>query len=526
VAPSHVEVALPLPLFRRFTYRVDPGPHGAIPEPGTRVLVPFQRGERIGWVTGPGDPTGIRGIRPVLDILERRPSVPPPLMALARWMAEYYVTPLGLVLRTLVPSVLSDASRDHLILTPAGQAAAGEGSGGLPEARAPGGLSARAGILLHALSGRGGSGTVTALRRQLGRGSPWDAIRELTALGWVEHEMEPPRSPTLRVRKVVRLRFPVPDLARREELFARAVRQRECFELLEGTEGVRELSLLTGEDGFSRSVVAGLEEKGVVEVAEEEILRDPFEGREAPAAPPELTLTPAQRVAVEALVGALARKRPSPFLLHGITGSGKTLVYIHLLREVVERRGRTAIVLVPEIALTPQTVNRFRAWFGEKVAVLHSALSDGERYDEWRLLRSGEKRIVVGARSALFAPLPELGAIVVDEEHDASYKQSEAPRYHARDLAVVRAQREGAVCVLGSATPSLESWRNALEGKFVRLSLPERATGASLPSVEVVDLRTLRKREGKGAGRRPSSLPVWWRQCTPASPGESRGSFS
>ncbi len=484
-----MEVALPLPLYRRFTYGVDPGPHGEIPVPGTRVLVPFRRGERIGWVTGPGDPTGIRGIRPVLDVLERSPSVPPSLLELARWMAEYYVTPLGMVLRTLVPSVLSDASRDHLILTRAGREALEEG---------PGGPSPRAILLLQALAGRGGSGTVSALRRGLGRGSPWEAIRELTALGWVEHEMEPPRPPPLRLRKVVRVRFPVPDLMRREELFSRAARQRECFELLESTEGVRELSLLMGEDGFSRSVVAGLEAKGVVEVGEEEILRDPFEGRAAPEAPQEFPLTPAQARAVEALVGALDRERPSPFLLHGVTGSGKTLVYIHLLREVVERRGRTAIVLVPEIALTPQTVNRFRAWFGEKVAVLHSALSDGERYDEWRRLRSGEKRIVVGARSALFAPLPELGAIVVDEEHDASYKQSEAPRYHARDLAVVRALRERAVCVLGSATPSLESWRNAEEGKFARLSLPERATGASLPTVEVVDLRVLRKRGGDG----------------------------
>ncbi len=482
---SHVEVALPLPLFRTFTYRVD----GPLPPPGTRVLVPFQRGERIGWVVGPGDPSGIRGIRPILDVLEREPSVPVALMELARWMAAYYVTPLGVVLRSMVPSVLSDASRDHLTLTPEGAAAQAVGS---PES------TPRARELLATLAGRGGTATVSALRRELGKGSPWNAVRELTSRGLVEHEMEPPRGPTLKIRKVVRVRHPAPDLMERETLFRRASRQRECFELLETAEGARELAILTGEDGFSRSVVTGLEEKGLVVVEEEELLRDPFQGREAPGPPPKFNLIPAQAVAVASLVAGLDQEPPAPFLLHGITGSGKTLVYIHLLKEVVEKRNRTAIVLVPEIALTPQTVGRFRAWFGEKVAVLHSALSDGERYDEWRQLRSGEKRIVVGARSALFAPLPDLGAIVVDEEHDGSYKQSEAPRYQARDLAVLRAHREGAVCVLGSATPSLESWRNAASGKFTILSLPERATGASLPAVEVVDLRTLRKEGGTG----------------------------
>src|SRR4029079_322530 len=162
---------------------------------------------------------------------------------------------------------------------------------------------------------------------------------------------------------------------------------------------------------------------------------------------------------------AIARLASAPpghvALLHGVTGSGKTLVYLELLRHVVNERGQSAIVLVPEIALTPQTVSRFRAVFGDKVAVLHSALSDGERYDAWLALRRGEKRIAVGARSAIFAPLRNIGAIIVDEEHEGSYKQAESPRYHARELAIVRARNEGAVVVLGSATPSLESWTNA-----------------------------------------------------------------
>src|SRR5438045_186341 len=182
-------------------------------------------------------------------------------------------------------------------------------------------------------------------------------------------------------------------------------------------------------------------------------------------------------------------EKGSVFLLHGITGSGKALVYIELLRTLVDARNKSAIVLVPEIALTPQTVARFRGAFGDRVAVLHSALSDGERYDAWLALRRGEKRIAVGARSAIFAPLTNLGAIIVDEEHESSYKQGEAPRYHAREVAIVRARTEGAIVVLGSATPSLESWTNAATGKYTLLTLPERVGGGKLPKVEVVDLR-------------------------------------
>jgi primosomal protein N' (replication factor Y) (superfamily II helicase) len=175
----------------------------------------------------------------------------------------------------------------------------------------------------------------------------------------------------------------------------------------------------------------------------------------------------------------------------------------------VERQGRTAIVLVPEIALTPQTVGRFKAVFGDRVAVLHSALSDGERYDEWRALRAGEKRIVVGARSAVFAPLPDLGAIVVDEEHEGSYKQGESPRYHAREVAVLRARQAGAVCLLGSATPSLESWKNAQDGKYALLELPSRVAGQPLPPIVTVDLRAERKRRreaGDDAGGDASGI--------------------
>jgi primosomal protein N' (replication factor Y) len=295
----------------------------------------------------------------------------------------------------------------------------------------------------------------------------------------------------------VRLARWLDDLSERDRAFGRARRQREAYEWLEAAGGSADLSAVL-EQGFSRAVVSALEGKRIVAVGDEEVLRDPFQGREA-APPPSHELTPAQRAAVDTILGTLGEPRPRPVLLHGITGSGKTLVYVEALRRVLERGG-TAIVLVPEIALTPQTVTRFRAHFGDLVAVLHSALSDGERYDQWRQLRAGAKRIAVGARSALFAPLPDLGVIVVDEEHDGSYKQSDAPRYHARDLAVVRAGMARAGCVLGSATPSLESWVNAERGKFVLASLPERVGGGRLPRVRVVDLREVRRHAAEEGG--------------------------
>jgi len=244
-------------------------------------------------------------------------------------------------------------------------------------------------------------------------------------------------------------------------------------------------------EGFSRGVIKGLESKRLVGIFDEEQLRDPFANTPV-TKPPVLIPTKDQRNVIDALISALDEDVPIPFLLQGITGSGKTLVYIELLREALDR-GQSAIVLVPEIALTPQTVSRFRAQFDDQVAVLHSGLSDGERYDAWRSLNNGQRRIAVGARSALFAPLSNLGVIVVDEEHDGSYKQSEAPRYLARDLAVVRARQTGAVCVLGSATPSLESWSNARTGKFRHLQLMKRVGGARLPEVRVVDLRVKKR---------------------------------
>jgi primosomal protein N' (replication factor Y) len=201
-----------------------------------------------------------------------------------------------------------------------------------------------------------------------------------------------------------------------------------------------------------------------------------------------LALNPLQARALEVIDEARTSDQFGAFLLHGVTGSGKTEVYLHAIARTLAA-GQSAIVLVPEISLTPQLAARFRARFGDRVAVLHSGLGDRERYDEWQRLRLGEARIALGARSAIFAPVTNLGMVVVDEEHDSSFKQEEGVRYNARDVALVRAQRSAAVCVLGSATPSLESFHAAHTGRYTMLSLPERATPRPLPSVEVIDLR-------------------------------------
>jgi len=289
----------------------------------------------------------------------------------------------------------------------------------------------------------------------------------------------------------------------RDCVFKTAKQQRALFELLESLGGRSPVEHLLDQLKFSPSVLKGLEQRGFVSIEEEIVGRDPFARRPPVQAMPHAP-TREQQAAINALRAGSAGEI---FLLHGVTGSGKTQVYIELLREVVEQRGQSAIVLVPEIALTPQTVDRFRAVFGDKVAVLHSGLSDGERYDAWLALRTGEKRIAVGARSAIFAPLSDVGAIIVDEEHEGSYKQGETPRYHAREAAIVRARNDGAVLVLGSATPSLESWTNAASGKYRLLTLPDRVAGGRLPDIEIVDLRQLTKRMSASRELHTGAMP-------------------
>src|SRR5690348_5620340 len=401
-----VDVALPLPLFRTFTYAVEG--RGEPLDPGTRVLVPFRNRKEIGIVVGAGNARDGITPKPIVSIPDDAPVLDPAMLSLCRWIAQYYIVPLGVALRCALPAALSGAH---------------------------------------------------------------DPV------------------PAQKRRRVARIARELPSLLHRDNIFARVPKQRALFELIESLGGRVAVEHLLERLTFSPSVLKGLVARGVVVIEQDVVARDPFQSRSA-AAQPALVPSRDQEEAIRALRAGAAGET---FLLHGITGSGKTLVYIELLRTIVGQRGQSAIVLVPEIALTPQTVDRFRGAFGDRVAVLHSALSDGERYDAWLALKRGEKRIAVGARSAIFAPLSNLGAIIVDEEHESSYKQGEAPRYHAREVAIVRARTEGAIVVLGSATPSLESWVNAASGKYRRLTLPQRVGGGRLPKIDVVDIRATQK---------------------------------
>ena len=291
-----------------------------------------------------------------------------------------------------------------------------------------------------------------------------------------------PGGPTEAVERVLVLARRVDSLLERDDVFKRAPKRRAAYEAVEALGGSAPIRHLTRQLKLSGGVLEGLVTQGLARIDRVTESRDPFAGLSSPPPP---TLTEDQLRVVAAIQ---ATPIDTPVLLHGVTGSGKTLVYLDVLRGVVAS-GKGAILLVPEIALTPQTVARVRGVFGDQVAVLHSGLSGGERVDAWRALRRGERRVAVGPRSAVFAPVERLGAIVVDEEHDPSYKQNAAPRYSGRDAAVMRARLEGARVILGSATPSLETLDLAAQGRVATCALPQRIGARPLPAVEVVDLK-------------------------------------
>ena len=286
-----------------------------------------------------------------------------------------------------------------------------------------------------------------------------------------------------------------------EKLRRRAPRQAELLEAISKLEKPIRAAELLRQTSLDNQTLRALVKRGLAELREEAVVRDPH-GDEQFIATSNLVLNEEQTHALNEVEQALdAPENARPILLHGVTGSGKTEIYLQAIRAALDR-GRTAIVLVPEISLTPQTVERFKGRFAEAqddVAVLHSHLSEGERHDEWHKIHSGRARIVIGARSAVFAPLKNLGLIVVDEEHETTYKQEEAPRYHARDVAVVRAKIEKCVVVLGSATPSLESYHNATIGKYRLVTLTQRVDQKQMPLMRVVDLRQERRKEKKAA---------------------------
>ncbi|MEE2827556.1 MAG: primosomal protein N' [Myxococcota bacterium] len=467
------ELAIPLPLPGRFHYRV-PQEIDADLKVGQAVCVPFGRRRLTGYVLGIGarPPEGVR-LRDIIEIQTEEPLFPETLVETYEWISNYYFHPLGEVVRTALPAGTRSASRRVVRLLAAGQDQtldAGAAEALLDRLRA----SPRSQLALN-----------TLLRRER---VAQRVIRQAERAGWVEVLQEDGRD-------ITRIRT--------EEFFCLAGSARSARDSFPRRGAVRDrlidyigrfgpVSLAEIRDNFptygaplrqlrERSLLVVESRPVDLEAAERVPLSE--EDRRAPE------LTEEQSRCMESIDAALDAKVFGTFLLHGVTGSGKTEVYLRSAARVLQQGGG-AILLVPEIGLTPQFLGRFRARFGEQqVAVLHSGLSDRERLDEWMRIQRGEARLVVGPRSAVFAPIENLRLLVVDEEHDGSYKQEEGLRYNARDVAVVRARQAGALCILGSATPSLESVRNVIEGRYGLESLTVRVGGRPLPNIELVDLK-------------------------------------
>jgi primosomal protein N' (replication factor Y) (superfamily II helicase) len=465
------EVALPLPLRTTFTYIVP----DALDEPtvtGVRVVVPFRNRAMLGVVLARGDSSDGASLKNVAEILDPLPALSSRLVELGRWVSNYYLAPIGETLRVMLPPSVEVQFDREWRISETGQVRLQE----LQSLPVPGEAEAAERSLLGLIAGRGGVVSDGILRTM--RGAPALANRllrrdELTIQAASRHRRE-------RLQKV---------LVWRDEAVADPSRpaEQKVHRVLAESAGPLPMTSVLRLAGVSRSVVHRLVKEAKL-VITEQVLASEQVSMAADLLSPVRQLNAEQTHALETIRTRLRAGMFHAALLHGVTGSGKTEVYLRAV-EATFSLGRTAIILVPEIALTVWMANLCRAHFGSTVAVLHSGLSDQERAREWWRVRRQEVRIVVGTRSAIFAPLENLGLIVVDEEQESSYKQEEAPRYHGRDVALVRAKLEGAVALLGSATPSLESYQRAREGKYELLCLRSRVENRPMAAVRIADLR-------------------------------------
>lgn len=481
---KYAEVIVDIPsqaVDRPFHYLVPPALEPNL-QPGHRVIVPFGARKLVGYVMGIVDKSPVDEVKPILKILDEEPLLTREMVDLALWLAQHTYSRLVDVLRCLLPPGIHIKSEKYVEIAPEyGTRCINELKERAPKQEA----------VLRYLKEAGGEALWDDILDAAECGAA--VINALAEKGYVtiKYRWTSPAVKKKRVQ-VCRLNVSTGDAAAWVEANRRkAPKQAEVISCLMVMEKPCTASNLAAKAGTTLGTVRALEEKGLIKRYWQEVYRDPY-GEGAAASKP-LTPNPAQRNALEEIKEALDRESPDVFLLRGVTGSGKTEVYLQAIGRVLEL-GKQAIVLVPEISLTPQTVRRFKARFGDRVAVLHSALSAGERFDEWRRIRSGDADIVVGARSAVFAPFTRLGLIVIDEEHEQSYKQEEMPRYHAKDVALWRASRHRAVVVLGSATPAVESTYLAETGAYRQLLLPERIETRPLPPVEIVDMRVELKR--------------------------------
>jgi primosomal protein N' (replication factor Y) len=475
MSASFCNVALPVPLRNTFTYSI---PLRAQVQPGSRVLVPFRKKSLVGVVvdlteTPPAD-TKIREITKVLDLV---PALTPKLIELAHWIAGYYLAPIGEVFRAMLPPVTELTAKREIVLTDAGKALASD----LQQGKFLTELSGSEAEFLQKLLEKRGTLQFASYSKL---GIEPDTLQNLQRRGYVQIQ-ETVKGRKRKVHKVIAWKGK--EATAEKPLGAKEERIRA---LLETERGPLPLPQLLKLAGVSRALIERMLRDGLLESWEESIdpAEDPFD---VGYLPPAHSLNESQERAFGSIRARFELGEFGVQLIHGVTGSGKTEVYLRGVQETLAR-GRTAIVLVPEIALTLWIGRQCRAWFGahfEGVAVLHSALSDVERAREWWRVRNGQARVVVGTRSAVFAPLENLGLVIVDEEQENSFKQEETPRYHGRDVAIVRAKLENAVALLGSATPALETYHNATSGKYELLTMASRVENRSLAAVEIVDLR-------------------------------------
>jgi primosomal protein N' (replication factor Y) len=484
--PHYVEVAVPLHVTQTFTYRL-PELDRQTAQVGARVLVPLGRGVVTGFIVALlADLSAHRTltdseIKSVEQVLDTTPLVTKEVLEITRWVSEYYGAPWGEVLKAALPPGISPAREQLLTLTSHGATHLAEISDAAAGTRT---------LVLRAIA-KAGVVSATRLRKMFGNDQLAGILSELQKETLITSQARP-HGPSSRARtqRVVRLRTSTEAASDRKISAA----QQQIIDTLSVADTLPLPELLRA-TGVSSSVINTLSKRGIVEVVEENVRRDPL-GRATLPQADEYQLTNAQQLVLAEIEPKLRSGTYAAFLLHGVTGSGKTEVYMRAMRTALEL-GRSAIMLVPEIVLTPVFSRRLRSHFGDQVAIFHSSLSKGERFDEWMRVKNGEARIVIGTRSGVFAPIANLGLVIIDEEHESTYRQQDSPRYNGRDTAIVRAQKENAVVILGSATPSLESFHNAQTGKYSYLELPARIGNRPMAAARIIDMRVVFDRHKK-----------------------------
>lgn len=492
--PHYAQVAIPVHLNKLFTYRLPPAIQRAA-RVGSRVMVQLGTKPMTGYIVAllphlrSGTSLVESEIKDVQELLDADPPITREVLEITRWVADYYVAPWGEVMRAALPVGINTSVEQTVSITERGRQAVSD----LKRTSIPARARTNALCLLDAE----GEFEISAFCLRIGAAKTPHWLRELQADGLIERSYRP-RSTVTRAkrRRAVRLVQSALSGLQSEEKRATKAQQR-AVEILRANRNAMAVSDLVKAARVSESVIRTLTKRGAVEEFEEDVRRDPLSRADLPVRD-DFILTNAQAVALQSIEKRLREKAFATLLLHGVTGSGKTEVYIRAMQAALDLN-RGAMMLVPEIALTPILSRRLRAHFGGHIAIFHSSLSKGERFDEWSRLRSGEARVVLGTRSAVFAPVKDLGVIIIDEEQDASYRQEESPFYHARDTAIVRAQKEAAVIVLGSATPSLESFHNSQSGKYEYLHLPARVANRPLARAEMIDMREVFARRKKPA---------------------------